>query len=159
MVVLDETTALPKAPALDPREPPPQILKDMFKRFQKLPISGISTDPQVLDFERDSLPRGVRATGKVQSETLKAIYQRFMGDTRTLEIPEDQPVYSCEALPGRNNLFISSPSFGLSLWPLESWLLVYNHNHMICPDNCRPSHPTVFPTIIRSKGAPIPSST
>ena len=101
MIALDEATVRRKAPPLDPREPPPPILKDVFKRFQKLAPSGIATDSRILDFENDISSHGVENTANISSETLKSIYKRFLGGVIESDVSEDQPVYSCEALPGR----------------------------------------------------------
>lgn len=105
MIVPDEANTPPKRPRLDAREQPPQFMKDIFKRFQRLPLSEISTDSHILDFTKDILPQGVRLDREISSEDLKSIYRRFVGDGRDFDAPESQPVYSCEALPGRTNLY------------------------------------------------------
>lgn len=105
MIAPDETNTPPKRPLLDAREQPPQFMKDIFKRFQRLPLSDISTDSHILDFSKDNLPQGVRLDREISSEDLQTIYRRFVGDSRDFNAPENQPVYSCEALPGRANFY------------------------------------------------------
>lgn len=107
MIVPDEANMPPKRPHLDAREQPPQFLKDAFKRFQRLPLSEISTDSHILDFTKDTRPQGVRLDREISSEDLQSIYRRFVGEGRDFDTPESQPVYSCEALPGRAISIIS----------------------------------------------------
>lgn len=114
MIVPDGADTPPKRPLLDAREQPPQFMKDIFKRFQRLPLSDISTDSQILDFSNDVLPQGVRLDREISSEDLQSIYRRFVGDGKDFDAPKSQPVYSCEALPGRVNFFISCHFFSNS---------------------------------------------
>lgn len=107
MIVPNEANTPPKRPLLDAREQPPQFMKDIFKRVQRLSLSEISTDSHILDFTKDNLPQGVRLDKEISSEDLQSIYRRFVGDGKDFDAPKIQPVYSCEALPGRANLFIS----------------------------------------------------
>ncbi|KFX96857.1 hypothetical protein O988_05137 [Pseudogymnoascus sp. VKM F-3808] len=100
MIVPDGADTPPKRPLLDAREQPPQFMKDIFKRFQRLPLSDICTDSQILDFSNDVLPQGVRLDREISSEDLQSIYRRFVGDGKDFDAPKSQPVYSCEALPG-----------------------------------------------------------
>jgi hypothetical protein len=105
MMALNEAMVRQRAaPALDPREPPPQILKDVFKRFQKLPASAIATESHILDFEKDMSSHGVEKTRSISLQTLKSIYKRFLGNENSFDVDvfEDQPVYTSEALPGRS---------------------------------------------------------
>ncbi|KAL5350792.1 hypothetical protein ACLOAV_004363 [Pseudogymnoascus australis] len=100
MIVPDEANAPPKRPLLDAREQPPQFIKDIFKRFQRLPLAEISTDSHILDFTKGILPKGARLDREISSEDLQSIYHRFVGDGKDFDVPDSQPVYSCEALPG-----------------------------------------------------------
>lgn len=113
MIVPDEANAPPKRPLLDAREQPPQFIKDIFKRFQRLPLAEISTDSHILDFTKGILPKGARLDREISSEDLQSIYHRFVGDGKDFDVPDSQPVYSCEALPGRANLFHVMPSLFL----------------------------------------------
>jgi hypothetical protein len=111
MIVPNEANTPPKRPPLDAREQPPQFLKDIFKRFQRLPLSEISTDSHILDFTKDTLPQGLRLDREISSDDLQSIYRRFVGDGKEFDTPESQPVYSCEALPGRANLYFIMSCF------------------------------------------------
>jgi hypothetical protein len=114
MIVPDEANTPPKRP-LDAREQPPQILKDIFKRFQRLPSSEIHMDSQILNFAAGSLPQGVKLDREISPEELQSIYPRFVGDSTDFGVPKSQPVYSCDALPGRTNLCHTMPSFFLHI--------------------------------------------
>jgi hypothetical protein len=104
MIAPDEANTPPKRRSLDAREQPPQILKDIFKHFQRLPLSETSTDSHILDFTAGSLPQGVKLDREVSPGDLQSIYRRFVGDGPDFDPPKGQPVYSYEALPGRMNL-------------------------------------------------------
>jgi hypothetical protein len=89
-------------------------MKDIFKRFQRLPLSDISTDSQILDFSKDILPQGVKLDREISSKDLQSIYRRFVGGGKDFDAPKSQPVYSCEALPGRINFSIMPFVFSIS---------------------------------------------
>lgn len=99
MIAAVESEAITPRPVLDPREPPPQILKDVFKRFQKLPPGDIDADLAILDFNREGLSHGVEQTGAIEPEVLSRVYQKFMGDG--YDDCEEQPIYSSKSLPGK----------------------------------------------------------
>ena len=126
MIAPDETNTPPKRPLLDAREQPPQFMKDIFKRFQRLPLSDISTDSHILDFTKDNLPQGVRLDREISSEDLQSIYRRFVSDARDFNAPENQPVYSCEALPGRA-ISIMPCVFSLMHWVASQTCTLHLH--------------------------------
>jgi hypothetical protein len=86
--------------ALDAREAPPQPLKDIFKRYQKIPLAQIDDDCGIFDFDRRGLPGDVQACGEVKWTKLKDVFSRFMGEQYS--IPEiNQPIWGLEGLPGK----------------------------------------------------------
>lgn len=135
MIFPDQANTPPKRPHLDAREQPPQFMKDIFKRFQRLPLSEISTDSHILDFTKGILPQGVRLDREISSEDLQSIYRRFVGDGKDFDSPKMQPVYSSEALPGRTNLYHIMSYFLLQYLIASQTRTLYLHLwSMVHPD-------------------------
>lgn len=107
MIALEEPATQYQRPILDPRESPPQVLKDVFKHFQKLQPGAIETDPGILDFTKDISAHCLEICDKIPPETLARVYQKFMGDEVELPNLESQFAYSSKGLPGRVTSYAS----------------------------------------------------
>lgn len=101
MISLDGPAVQYQRPILDPREPPPQVLKDVFKHFQKLQPGAIDTDIGILDFTKDISAHGLELCDNIPPEALARVYRDFMGDDFELLELNPQPIYSSKGLPGR----------------------------------------------------------
>lgn len=110
MIAVEEPASRYQRPILDPREPPPQVLKDVFKHFQKLQPGTIDSDTGILDFDKDISLYGLELCDKLPAETLARVYQEFMGLDVDLLNLNASPIYSSKGLPGRS---ISWPLFCL----------------------------------------------
>ncbi len=105
MIAIDEAAGQHQRPLLNPREPPPQILKDVFKHFQKLQSAAVNTDREILDFDRDISSHRLEICDGIAPETLARVYEKFMEDGIDLPQQESQPIYSSKSLPGRSLLY------------------------------------------------------
>ena len=101
MIALEEPSAQYQRPILDPREPPPQVLKDVFKRFQKLQSAAIETDAGILDFDKDITSHHLELCDNIPPDVLARVYEKFIGDDIELPDLKAQPIYSSIGLPGR----------------------------------------------------------
>ena len=96
---------------LDARKRPPESLRPLFKKYQKLPAPELCLDTQVVDLNRDS-PRshnGLRHVRDLSLAELQPLLDEFMGSLRTgndLHMEENQlksvPVYEAVNLPGQS---------------------------------------------------------
>ena len=102
MIAVEEPASQYQRPILDPREPPPQVLKDVFKHFQKLQPGTIDSDPGILDFDQDISLHGLDLCDELPAETLESVYQKFMGLDVDLPNLNASPIYSSKGLPGRS---------------------------------------------------------
>lgn len=101
MIAVEEPASQYQRPILDPREPPPQVLKDVFKHFQKLQPSTIDSDPGILDFDEDISLHDLELCHELPAEILARVYQEFMGLDVDLPHLNASPIYSSKGLPGR----------------------------------------------------------
>lgn len=105
MIAVEEPASQYQRPILDPREPPPQVLKDVFKHFQKLHPGTIDSDPGILDFDKDISLHALELCDELSAETLARVYQEFMGLDVNLPNLNASPIYSSKGLPGRSISF------------------------------------------------------
>jgi hypothetical protein len=91
------------APLLDARQVPPQGLKELYKRYQKLKIDDLEFDSEILDFKKDPPLDGIEVLEPIKSSDLASIFRRFAeGENGNPSIVQDSPVYGLKKLPGRD---------------------------------------------------------
>ncbi|QDS72225.1 hypothetical protein FKW77_005505 [Venturia effusa] len=85
---------------LDPHARPPEKIKDLYKRYQKLKGTALLRDTEVLDLQRDhaSLTR----VGQVRVEEQEKSFKAFSRGTKAVLANPARPVpiYAHEAMPG-----------------------------------------------------------
>ena len=92
--------------ALDPHERPPEHIRNVYKKYQKMKSHQLDTDDAILDLERDhpDLDRRLRVVEEWDPERLTATFSQFSGDQANLESPPQPakvPVYEHQDMPGR----------------------------------------------------------
>lgn len=94
---------------LDPHARPPEKIKDLYKRYQKLKGNALLKDPELLDLQRDhvSLVRVGEVSVDEQERTEKLF---FRGEQEVLKMPtQPLPIYAHEAMPGNTFLAATNP--------------------------------------------------
>ena len=91
---------------LDAHARPPDIIKKVYKRYQKLTLEAIQSDPTVLDFRRgltNEQQCKIRKVDTVPSSLIKTACS-YLGPTEAhtdAASCEDSPVYETDAVPGK----------------------------------------------------------
>ncbi|KAI9743015.1 MAG: hypothetical protein M1818_003310 [Claussenomyces sp. TS43310] len=83
-------------PNLDAHEAPPQELRDLFKRYQKLGQPEIDLHDTLVDVNT-SVPEKVKLISHLAGEKLSSSFSQLTGKTCTVD---DKPVFAYNALPG-----------------------------------------------------------
>lgn len=100
--------------ALNAHEAPPESLKAIFKKYQKLLPTDLNDDEGHLDFSKSVLSLDLKQTGQLTTAELLRAFQRFV-------VPEDAyscgaaPIYASEKLPGRSNQLLLANHYRTSI--------------------------------------------
>lgn len=83
---------------LNAHEAPPQQLKDIFKKYQRLKLNEIHHDQELFNTGNNK-----QAAGSIPSDRLHRVFSEFLDVPDALEIQELGPahIYSPKELPGR----------------------------------------------------------
>ena len=91
--------------SFDPRDRPPENIKRVYKRYQKLTPEAIQADPTILDFYRGSDGQlcKVRKVGSVPSSSIDAACSnvRMTEAHKDVASNVDVTVFETEAVPGK----------------------------------------------------------
>lgn len=105
-----------KPSLLDAHEAPPPGLKEVYKRYQKLTLEDLASDPEVLDFSKARFGDDIEILKPIPFSNLESIFGRFVKeDDNNLSITQDAPVYGHKRLPGKN--LFSNNVFGCYKFP------------------------------------------
>ena len=91
--------------SLDAHDRPPGFIKEVYKRYQKLTLEAIQSDPTILDFRRgltNEQQCKIRKVDSVPSSVIKTACS-YLGPTEAhtdAASSVDLPVYETEAVPG-----------------------------------------------------------
>lgn len=88
---------------LDPHARPPEKIKNLYKRYQKLKGNALLQDMELLDLQRDhaSLVRVGHVSVDEQDETFTAFSR---GENEVTKTPSHTlPIYAHEAMPGNHH--------------------------------------------------------
>lgn len=92
--------------ALDPHERPPELVRNVYKKYQRMKSADLDNDTAILHLE-PLLARGVDPHGKLRivdewdSHHLTAACHRFGGDQAPSPQTSPLPVYEHDDMPGR----------------------------------------------------------
>ena len=99
--------------SLDPHERPPESIRNVYKKYQKMKLPELNKDQDIVDLSSNmsaSSNSKMRVVREYVVEDLTAIFQAFAGeegaaDLGDMNIPASIPVYEHEDMPGRENNF------------------------------------------------------
>ncbi|OXV06767.1 hypothetical protein Egran_05466 [Elaphomyces granulatus] len=91
---------------LNPHDYPPEVIRQLFKRYQKYEISAIESDPGIVDLQKldlGDLPDSITLAGTMLGSDLRAAFEHFT----MMERPEqpdsnikDVPVFTLPSVSG-----------------------------------------------------------
>ncbi|RMZ68682.1 Alpha-ketoglutarate-dependent dioxygenase abh1 [Pyrenophora seminiperda CCB06] len=106
---------------LDPHVRPPEGIRKVYKKYQKMSPEQLNQDTDILDLSSPAaalLNKKVRLVKQYATEELTATFRTFAGDEDTVTQEEDldlssssRPVYEHEDMPGRNFFCIAFEEF------------------------------------------------
>lgn len=108
--------------SLDAHDRPPELIKSVYKRYQKLTLEAIQSDPMILDFRRglsDEQQCSVRKADSIPQSLVSAACSH-LGLARAsqgMQLSMHVPVYETHTVPGE-------PSNAKDLRDIHS-LLIY----------------------------------
>ena len=94
---------------LDPHERPPDSIRNVYKKYQKMKAKDIDLDGDIIDLSSDAAASSnpkVRVVKEYTAEDLTAIFNSFAGEEdggklQATDLPKSIPVYEHEDMPGR----------------------------------------------------------
>lgn len=89
----------------DARDRPPEFIKTVYKRYQKLTFDAIESDPVILDFRRglsDEQRCGVRKIGSVPQSSIDAasLHLGLVDAPKSMQLSIHVSVYETDVVPG-----------------------------------------------------------
>lgn len=90
--------------ARDPHQRPPEHMRNVYKKYQRIKSPDLERDPAIVDLERDigpPLPSKLRIVDQLDTQRLTATFRRFGGDNAEPAQASKIPVYEHEDMPGR----------------------------------------------------------
>jgi hypothetical protein len=91
---------------MDPHQRPPESIKNVYKKYQKMKLKDLDRDPDILDLSNEpptSAKSKLRVVEEWRGEDLTAIFRAFGGQDADMddEVPERVLVFEHEDMPGR----------------------------------------------------------
>lgn len=95
--------------SLDPHERPPEIIRLVNKKYQRLSLAEIDSDRSIIDPQSlalDDLPSGIRLTKCMSREDFQLAFDQFtQGDSGRDQIPvENIPIFTHQLVSGQHLL-------------------------------------------------------
>ncbi|KAI4605090.1 hypothetical protein J4E83_010825, partial [Alternaria metachromatica] len=93
---------------LDPHERPPDSIRNVYKKYQKMKAKDIDLDGDIIDLSSDAAASSnpkVRVVKEYTAEDLTAIFRSFAGDgedggkLQATDLARSIPVYEHEDMP------------------------------------------------------------
>lgn len=102
---------------LDPHERPPDSIRNVYKKYQKMKLNNLDLNQDIIDLSNDASASSgskVRVVKHYTAEDLTAIFRTFAGEDgeeehQDMALPRSIPVYEHEDMPGRKFLSLESP--------------------------------------------------
>ncbi|KNG47879.1 oxidoreductase domain-containing protein [Stemphylium lycopersici] len=141
---------------LDPHERPPDSIRNVYKKYQKMKLNDLSKDQDIIDLSSSmsaSSNSKMRVVREYAVEELTATFRAFAGegaaaDLGDMHIPASIPVYEHEDMPGLHLIPSLLPA------KVQSTLL----SRLLHRDLCSPSHLTNIHTHYKLSYPPSQSS-
>lgn len=99
---------------LDPHERPPDGIRNVYKKYQKMGLAQLHQDTEIIDIssqETASLNNKVRVVEQHEAEQLTATFRAFAGQDMVAldpDLPSSMPVYEHEDMPGGTFFYSAS---------------------------------------------------
>lgn len=109
--------------SLDPHQRPPNSIRDVYKKYQRMKARDLEQEPEIVHLERDldqdlepghlgkRLPRShdtkVSIVNELEPEQLTATFRAFAGSYTDHESVKSVPVYEHKDMPGTFFYFTS----------------------------------------------------
>lgn len=92
--------------SLDAHERPPDRIRNVYKRYQKLRGAALDNDSDLLDLSVSNMAGQLHVVRSISPTDLASAFQGFMADgSESLVLPDASvPVYEHRHMPGRSNL-------------------------------------------------------
>jgi alkylated DNA repair protein alkB family protein 1 len=104
---------------LDPHERPPDGIRNVYKKYQKMKLKDIDLDENIIDLTSDTSTSSdpkVRVVKLYTGEDLNAIFRSFAGEAlQAADLPRSTPVYEHSDMPGRKHPNLPNTTNYLSL--------------------------------------------
>ena len=102
---------------IDAHDRPPEVIRQCYKKYSKLPLSEVDNDPDIIDLQKVDpdlqLPSGLAISQYMSSQDLRLAFDTFINGTNstnsTQSVKEDAPlaenipVYTHHAISGQHN--------------------------------------------------------
>ena len=110
LALVDATSNTMVIKSLDAYARPPESIKGVYKKYQKLGIEAIQSDPTILDFRQglsEEQECGVRKVGCVPLSSISAAcsHLKVAESHKGLAPDADVPIYGVAAAPGEQSKF------------------------------------------------------
>lgn len=92
---------------LDPHQRPPEGIRSVYKKYQKMKLKELDRDQGIIDVsshESDLSSKRVRIVKSLAREDLASLYTTFAGENREFDSPSTIPVYEHEDMPGKGTI-------------------------------------------------------
>ena len=92
---------------LDPHERPPDGIRNVYKKYQKMALQQLNEDPGIIDMSSHATASSnskVHVVKQHATEQLTATFRAFAGQelvAQDLDLPSSTAVYEHEDMPGR----------------------------------------------------------
>lgn len=111
---------------LDPHQRPPDKIRNVYKKYQKMGLKELDQDPDVVDFSSEnpaSSNSKVRLVKQWKRDDLEATFRAFAGigcASNYEDLPQLVPVYEHADMPGKGLVqftfpYLFEPEISLSL--------------------------------------------
>ncbi len=96
--------------SLNPHDRPPQVIKDFYKYFQKLPEVQFDTHPKILDLmhlSRYNQEVLLDDVALIPSSVMKEACRHFNQEANSLKSVDDVKVYEISGFPGESQIALT----------------------------------------------------
>jgi alkylated DNA repair protein alkB homolog 1 len=97
--------------SLDPYQRPPDGIRNVYKKYQKMRLEDLNQDPDILHVDSeapvpDCQMSKISIVEELDPEQLCAVFQEFAGTKKLGSKLQPVPVYEHGDMPGRNHFIL-----------------------------------------------------
>lgn len=99
---------MPRIDSLSPHVRPPDNIREVYKKYQRLPLAEIDSDKSILDLQSldpDDLPPGISLPERRSSKDLRCAFDQFIQGDCSLgggPLLENVPVFTHQSVSGQH---------------------------------------------------------